>query len=112
MARATQASTSQTVSNHPGPGRLAEIQAAARAVAPIHKPPMPGTAVNDPACSMVRRMYRRLSIAYACISTGRGAGVPMGRIDAIENHSTPVSEVFQVLFEIKLIIAVAPALFA
>ena len=79
-----QPSNSQTMSSHPDPGRLAEIHAAAKAVAPIHTPPIPGTAVNDPACSMVLRMYRRLSIACACISAGRGGCALMGRIDGIK----------------------------
>ena len=48
------------------------IHAAASAVDPISIPPIPGTAVKDPARSMVSRMYRRLSMACAWSAIGSG----------------------------------------
>ena len=53
------------------------IQAAANAVDPMSIPPRPGTAVNEPARSMVRRIYRRLSMARAWISMGCGRTAAM-----------------------------------
>src|ERR1035438_4486190 len=62
---------------------------------PISIPPLPGTAVNSPARSKVRRMYCRLSMACACSSTGTVRGV------AITLHDSADATEFQVLFGIK-----------
>jgi hypothetical protein len=51
--------------------------AAATAVDPINMPPTPGTAVKDPARSMVSRMYRKLSMACVWMATGSGRGLPI-----------------------------------
>src|SRR5579872_3935062 len=67
---ATTASDTHTASQRSRPGCRAAIQAAARALTPIRMPPTPGTAVNEPARSMVSRMKRRLSMACACNATG------------------------------------------
>jgi hypothetical protein len=56
MASARTHSASQTPSRQPGSIRCPATQAAASAVIPISAPPIPGTAVNDPARSMTRRM--------------------------------------------------------
>jgi hypothetical protein len=63
ISSAATASSSQTVSQRAFAVRGPAMKAAASAVEPINTPPSPGTAVNDPARSMVRRIYRRLSIA-------------------------------------------------
>ena len=57
--------------------------AAASALMPIATPPHPGTAVNEPARSMVSRMKRRLSIAWVCNETGSARGARMLRTVAM-----------------------------
>jgi hypothetical protein len=54
-ANATSAAESQMVSQLPQNWRAA-VNAAATAVTPMANPPHPGTAVNEPARSMVSRM--------------------------------------------------------
>ncbi len=56
MATATNASTSQTVSQARGDVWRDAAQAAPMAVNPMATPPQPGTAVNSAARSMVSRM--------------------------------------------------------
>ncbi|MFN9459638.1 MAG: hypothetical protein ACK6D7_20025 [Acidobacteriota bacterium] len=56
MATARAISTTQTLSQPAGLVCRAASQAAPRAVTPIQKPPQPGTAVNSPDRSMVRRI--------------------------------------------------------
>src|SRR4029078_2140891 len=68
MAIAIIASVNQIVRNDPG--YLITATAAAKADRPIAIPPEPGTAVNDPARSIVSRMNRRLSIAWSCKRIG------------------------------------------
>jgi hypothetical protein len=63
MTAATTASISHTLSQRKPAGWWDAIHAAANAVDPISMPPMPGTAVNEPARSMVSRIYRKLSMA-------------------------------------------------
>src|SRR5262249_15336996 len=62
-------------SQPPALGWRAAIRAATNATIPISTPPLPGTAVNDPARSSVCRMYFRLSMACSCSSTGCVRGV-------------------------------------
>src|SRR5277367_3637986 len=57
--------------------------AATRALAPMATPPQPGTAVNEPARSMVSRMNRKLSIAWVCSETGSARAARMLRMVAI-----------------------------
>jgi len=57
--------------------------AAMSALAPIATPPQPGTAVNEPARSMVSRMNRKLSIACVCKETGSARGARMLRTVAM-----------------------------
>ena len=65
-ASARNASATHTTVHPNGEGCRAANQAAASAVAPISTCPRPGTAVNEPARSMVERMKRRLSAALSC----------------------------------------------
>src|SRR5450756_278437 len=95
MAMATTAATAQTASQPPALGWRTANRAANTATTPISTPPLPGTAVNDPARSIVRRMYFRLSMACSCSSTGSVRGV------AITLHDSAVAAAFQVLFVIK-----------
>ena len=44
--------------------------------------PVIDTAVKEPARSMVRRIYRRFSMACACSSTGSVRGAPIQASDA------------------------------
>ena len=60
------------------------MAAAASALTPIATPPHPGTAVNEPARSMVSRMNRRLSIAWVCNETGSARVARMLRTVAME----------------------------
>jgi len=79
MARATMASPSQTARHRGVAAELPAAIVAAVAVAPIIRPPHPGTAVKEPARSMVSRIKRRLSIARACKAGGPGGrGGPGG----------------------------------
>src|SRR5579862_429588 len=55
-AMANSASPSQIASHSPRDGACDANPAAASAVTPISTPPQPGTAVNDPARSIVSRM--------------------------------------------------------
>src|SRR5712692_4116729 len=82
---ATIASPTQIASQPSSRGCRAARKAAARALTPISIPPTPGTAVKEPARSMVSRMKRRLSMACACNATGsrdlvRTGTEPMGPI--------------------------------
>src|ERR1035437_8019119 len=95
MAMATTAATAQTASQPPALGWRTANRAANTATTPISTPPLPGTAVNDPARSNVRRMYFRLSMACSCSSTGSVRGV------AITLDDSAVAVGFQVLFDIK-----------
>src|ERR1035437_6288259 len=95
MAMATTAATAQTASQPPALGWRTANRAANTATTPISTPPLPGTAVNDPARSNVRRMYFRLSMACSCSSTGSVRGV------AITLDDSAVAVRFQVLFDIK-----------
>src|ERR1039458_9815837 len=76
MARAPKAKVTIAAANHVMihdlilEGRGA-THAVASAVAPIATPPHPGTAVKDPAFSMVSRMKRRSSMACACSGADR-----------------------------------------
>src|SRR3989454_1395894 len=72
MPTATKASASQGASHAFGFVRGEATNDAARPVHPTAKPPQPGTAVNEPARSMVSRMKRRLSAACASSATGSG----------------------------------------
>ena len=63
IARATTASPSHVASHSSTLVCRAATRAAASAVTPTATCPHPGTAVNDPARSMVWRMKRRLSRA-------------------------------------------------
>src|SRR5438094_3672873 len=74
IASATIASPSQVASHSSDVRWRAARKAAASAVAPTATCPQPGTAVNDPARSIVCRMNRRLSSARSC--SGRGAAMP------------------------------------
>src|ERR1035437_1578290 len=95
MAMATTTATAQTASQPPALGWRTANRAANTATTPISTPPLPGTAVNDPARSNVRRMYFRLSMACSCSSTGSVRGV------AITLDDSSVAVGFQVLFDIK-----------
>src|SRR5439155_27293120 len=75
ITRATIASPSHVASHSSTLGCRAARNAAASAVAPTATWPQPGTAVNDPARSMVWRMKRRSSTARS----RRGWGELMGR---------------------------------
>ncbi|MEI9971676.1 MAG: hypothetical protein WDO73_06245 [Ignavibacteriota bacterium] len=75
ISNATIPSTNQTASHRGELVRGPAIQAATNAVDPMSIPPIPGTAVNSPARSSVRRIYRRLSMACSCSCTGSGRGV-------------------------------------
>ena len=75
MVLPAMASASHVVSHAPLVGWREAAYAATRAVAPNATTPHPGTAVNEPACSIVSRMKRRLSIARA----ERAGGSPGGR---------------------------------
>ena len=94
MAMATTAAEVQTASQPPALGWKTASRAATRPTMPISTPPLPGTAVKSPARSRVRRMYWRLSMACACISTGTVRG-------AITLHDSADAAEFQVLFDIK-----------
>src|ERR1035437_1420035 len=96
MAIATTAATVQTTSQPLAPGWWAANRAANRATTPISTPPLPGTAVKDPARSNVCRMYFRLSMACSCSSTGCVRGV------AITLNDSAAAAGFQVLFDIKV----------
>src|SRR5687768_13853988 len=50
-------------------GSCVAINAVSSALTPIRIPPTPGTAVNEPACSMVSRIYLRFSKALSLIET-------------------------------------------
>ena len=63
METAMAASASQTRSQRASLGWRAASAAAARAVSPMSRVPAPGTAVKEPARSMVVRMKRRSSAA-------------------------------------------------
>src|ERR1017187_548816 len=95
MAMATTAARAQTASQPPAPGWRTANRAANSATMPMATPPMPGTAVKDPARSKVRRMYRRLSMARSCNSTGSVWGA------AITLDDSAGEAEFQVLFIIK-----------
>src|ERR1035437_1819106 len=95
MAMATTAVTAQTASQPPALGWRTANRAANTATTPISTPPLPGTAVNDPARSSVRRMYFRLSIACSCSSAGSVRGVAIILDDSADGAR------FQVLFETK-----------
>src|SRR5262249_46166904 len=71
MATATTASISQTATHRVVSSGGPEMAAAASALMPISTPPHPGTAVNAPARSIVSRMKRRFSMAWAWIGCGR-----------------------------------------
>src|SRR5664279_2651578 len=95
MAMATMAAVVQMASHAPALCCRAANRAAPNATAPISTPPMPGTAVNDPARSSVCRMYFRLSMACSCSSTVWVRGVAINLNDSVE------AAAFQVLFVIK-----------
>jgi hypothetical protein len=59
------------------PGYAITAIAAAKADRPIAIPPEPGTAVKDPARSIVSRIKRRLSIAWSCRRMGSGRDAMM-----------------------------------
>src|SRR5262249_7584525 len=63
MAIATAPSVSHVASHATVDDCCTATMLATIAVTPIATPPQPGTAVNEPARSMVSRMYRRLSMA-------------------------------------------------
>jgi hypothetical protein len=69
IASARPASASQLANHHCLDGRRPEIPAVMRALTPIRMPPHPGTAVNEPARSIVSLMYFRFSIARSLIET-------------------------------------------
>src|SRR5579871_683596 len=71
-------SISQAASQRSSVGWRNDIHAAASALKPIVHPPQPGTAVTDPARSMVSRMNRRLSMAWWCSETGSRRGSRIG----------------------------------
>jgi hypothetical protein len=77
IAAAKSASAIHTATHRAPRAAGPAAQAATSAVEPIRTPPRPGTAVNEPARSMVWRMYRKLSIAWACSSKGCGRGIAM-----------------------------------
>src|ERR1035437_742724 len=95
MVMAITAAAVQTASQPPALGWRAANPAANTATTPISTPPLPGTAVNDPARSNVRRMYFRLSMACSCSSTGCVRGVAITLDDSADAAG------FQVLFDIK-----------
>src|SRR6185369_6360705 len=95
MDIAITAAVVQTASQPPALGWRAARRAAPNATTPISTPPLPGTAVNDPARSSVCRMYFRLSMACSCSSTGCVRGVAISLDDSADGAA------FQVLFEIK-----------
>src|ERR1035441_2363378 len=95
MAMATMAAQVQIASQPPAPGWWTASRDATTPTTPISTPPLPGTAVNSPARSKVRRMYCRLSMACACSSTGAVRGVAI----TLDDSADPTE--FQVLFSIK-----------
>src|SRR5437879_11628917 len=73
------------------------MAAAASAVNPIAAPPQPGTAVKDPARSIVSRMKRRLSAARSSRGTRTGRGDRAGSAGAIDLRGYAQVEGCQVL---------------
>src|SRR5580698_3191213 len=80
---ANAASSSQVASQRSSVGCRLAMAAAASALMPMATPPHPGTAVNEPARSIVSRMRRRLSIAWVCNETGSARAARMLRTVAI-----------------------------
>ena len=70
-ANAHRASNPHTATHHTTCARSEATTAAPKAVIPIITPPHPGTAVNEAALSMVSRMKRKSSMAWA----GMGAAL-------------------------------------
>src|SRR5438309_1436418 len=73
------------------------MAAAASAVNPIAAPPQPGTAVKDPARSIVSRMKRRLSAARSSRGTRTGRGDRAGSAGGIDLRGYARTEGCQVL---------------
>src|SRR5690242_11268994 len=61
---------------------------AATAVNPMRAPPQPGTAVKEPARSIVSRMNRRLSAARSSSGTRTGRGERAGSAGAMDYENT------------------------
>src|SRR5262252_5654096 len=68
-ASARAASPSQLSNHKSREGNRLEINAVNNALTPMRTPPQPGTAVNDPARSIVSRMYFRFSNARSLMET-------------------------------------------
>src|SRR5689334_7989350 len=69
------------------------MAAAANAVSPIATPPQPGTAVKEPARSIVSRIKRRLSAARSSRGTRTGRGERAGSAGAMDYENTHSPEV-------------------
>ncbi len=70
MPMATKASATHVNSQESEEVWSEAMAAAPSAVMPMATPPRPGTAVKEPARSMVSRMKRRLSRAWSSMATG------------------------------------------
>src|SRR6185312_4368830 len=90
IARASSASPIQMASQERGPALRCAAKAAKKAVAPTSIPPMPGTAVKEPAFSMVLRIKRRLSIARSCRPM-----VFAGSLDERMGRTAPMGSVYE-----------------
>src|SRR5438067_11811159 len=64
------------------------MAAAANAVSPMAAPPQPGTAVKEPARSIVSRIKRRLSAARSSRGTRTGRGERAGSAGAMDYENT------------------------
>src|SRR5690348_14645695 len=64
------------------------MAAATTAVNPMTAPPQPGTAVKEPARSIVSRMNRRLSAARSSRGTRTGRGERAGSAGAMDYENT------------------------
>ncbi len=99
IASATPASAIHTATQRPCSGWTAASAAAASALTPTPTIPHPGTAVNDPASSMVLRMNRRLSIAWSCRAGGSSR---CGRLAVMERSLAARRGWHQVLCDVKV----------
>src|ERR1700687_4380055 len=99
---ATASSASQMRSQESGRDMREAIVAAPSAVIPRATPPQPGTAVNEPARSIVSRMKRILSRARSSSETGEGGRTGNGWL--IINEITGWPQGCQVLCNAKFLL--------
>src|SRR5689334_7130276 len=80
IAEATTASTIHVKNQSSLDAIRRDTNTAAKAVTPISTPPHPGTAVNEPARSIVSRMYRRSRTARSLMDTTLSEGFTAVRV--------------------------------